>query len=356
MASTPSWSSLGKREDRKSLVTGFTRDCLHRDIRNLVLTFYDVVGYWDFNGKEKVERFFDSKHRDVLQGPRFRFHDLVFQCTLCPMGWSHKDCIQFYVEFDKKAMNHRLPSKVKSVTACLVLYCDEIEYEYRVPKTFSSILSAQGWPAYRVDDVRLRDFESLHFGCYVELLRVETVDDGDFVDTTGSLPSDEAVESEGEYLPALPAPAPSNPSYDVFIDESHRISRTSKIEWLIDGDLLSRFKAAKHSEGFYSPNFDGGSWCLSCSPCGIKRKFDGQFCIALKLLKLSHDVQSVKVRHSIRISSDDGRFDMVLKDVKVFDYKRKASRFNLPLDMRWSFEQSQWLRITVDVEVEEVVF
>lgn len=426
-----SWCSLGKRTDRAHLVSGYTRSHISpylgtEIVSNLILKFYDLVAYWDFDSLDTFEK---SKFRHILRGPRFRFHDLVFQCTLCPRGWSHKDCIQFYVEFDKEAMKNQLPVHVRSVTCYLVIYCEQIEYEYRTPKTFTNVQSAQGWPAYRIDDVRLRDFDSLNFGCYIELLEVNTLSlrgmdralggpvgapqscSNPMSPMSASMSPRSPMTPQTPMTPVLgsnrisnltsnlnsnqfPNPlsalgpigidrmesgdSPQSPQhrttkqhigsipnisnlprtdtlYDAFLNREHRMASTSRSEWFVTGDLLRKFKAAKHSQGFYSPNFDDGSWCLSCSPNGIKREYDGQFCIALKLLRLPYGVTAAKVRHSIHIRSDDAEFDIDLDAVKVFNYKRKASRFNLAIEDSWSFEHAKWLRIAVEVHVEEEI-
>ncbi len=75
-----------------------------------------------------------------------------------------------YIEFAESEMNHTFPSNIKSITAYLVIYCLQIEYEYRTPKIFVNIESAQSLPAYRIDDIRLNNFKSLNFGCYIEFL------------------------------------------------------------------------------------------------------------------------------------------------------------------------------------------
>lgn len=324
-------------------------------------------------------------------------------------------------------MNDRLPAHIKSVTAYLVIYCDEIEYEYRTPTTFKTINSSHGWSPIPVDDIRLRNFESLHFGCYVELLRVEIVDPMDVtLDESLSVHSlsvhsltlslsfclsapkslDSGCESDHKNVneleviltdkaenienpeatldvsfnvtsirwnltdkaplentldDELPIEIPPIPSYDVFLDRTHEITRHFTREWLVDGELLHKFQTAKHSQGFYSPNFDGGSWCLSCSPCGVKKKVDGRFCLALKLLRLPCNVKSIKVHNLIHILSDDGAVHVRLEDTKVLDYKKRTSRFILSqrdsetILSKWCFEDAKWIKITVEVIVEEVL-
>lgn len=370
------WCSVGKRSDREHLVWGYTRSSIRpflgtQIVSNLILKFYDLVAYWDFDSLDTFEQ---SEYRQILRGPRVRFNDLVFQCTLCPRGWSHKDSISFFVEFDKEAMSNRLPVHVQSVTCYLVIYCEQIEYEYRTAKKFKNVHSAQGWPAYRVDDIRLRDFDSLNFGCYIELLEVNTAKPADGVGSVdgpiGHSVASPSMSRQNSRIPLEAATERGTPSltvpptathsvsddhYGAFLNREHRMSSTSRSEWIVDGDLLDKFKAAKHSQSFHSPNFDGGSWCLSCSPSGIKREYDGEFCIALRLLRLQFGMTAAKVRHSIRIRSDDAEFDIDLDDVKVFNYKRRASRFNVPMDGNWSFADAKWISIAVEVRVEEEI-
>ena len=168
------WCSVGKREERQHLVTGYNKQYYNipLDISRLILKFYDAVAYWDFTNDE-LEKFYNFEYKQVLWGPKIKFKNIIFQCTLCPSGWSHRGCVQFYIEFDKEEMNGKLPKHIKSITAYLVIYCKQIEYEYRTPKIFINIESAQGWPAYRLDDIKLNNFKQLNFGCYIELLRVE---------------------------------------------------------------------------------------------------------------------------------------------------------------------------------------
>merc|ERR1712176_100803 len=123
----------------------------------------------------------------------------------------------------------KMPKYISAVTAYLVIYCEQIEYEYRTPKVFLNIESAQGWPAYRIDDIKLNNFKSLNFGCFIELLHIETSSN---------------------------IPLPINNLYDRFFNKSHTISNESSCEWIVSDKLLKRFKNAKHSQGFYSPNFD----------------------------------------------------------------------------------------------------
>eukprot|EP01084_Bolivina_argentea_P046099 84869_1 len=324
--SSSTWCSVGKREERELLVSGYNRlyynALIPTDISNLILTFYDAVAYWDFNSSQ-LAKFYAKEYKEVLLGPKIRFNNIVFQCTLCPSGWSHKGCIQFYVEFDREEMNGKLPKHIRTITAYLVIYCAQIEYEYRTPKIFINIESAQGWPAYRIDDIRLNNFKSLNFGCYIELLHVETT----------------------------PAHAPSMMCYDQFFDKTHQISTHSSCKWLVQDGLLHRFKNAKHSQGFYSPNFDDDSWCISCSPFGIKQEYEGQFCIALKVLRLPFGCESIKVKHEIKIRSDDGKFNVNISDIKEFDYHRRASRFTKDMKDIGSFKNAKCLTFMVHVQL-----
>ena len=332
--SISNWCSVGAREERSRLVIGYTRFNnttsyrLPADIIKLINKFYDCVAYWDFNTEIDLAKFYNFQYKEVLFGPKIIFNNIVFQCTLCPSGWSHRGCVQFYIEFDKEEMNGKLPKYIKSVTAYLVIYCKQIEYEYRTPKIFINIESAQGWPAYRIDDIKSMDFKSLNFGCYIELLRVEYTKDY----IPPSLPGDNAL-------------------YEQFFNKTHKISEKSQCEWIVNGVLLEKFKTAKHSQGFYSPNFDNDSWCLSCSPSGIKKEYDGKFCIALKILRLPYNIKSIKVKHEITIKSDDNKFGINIKDVKEFDYHRKASRFTKEMKEIGSFEKSKWIKFKVELEI-----
>ena len=146
-----SWCSLRDRAARRTLVEGYTRQkfrVIPSDLSSFLLNLFDAVAYWTFDSLSTD--FYDLAYRHVLFGPRIAFKNIVFQCTMCPSGWSHRDCVQFYIEFDKEQMRGRLPLNVQSVTAYLVIYCHQIQYEYRTPKVFHNIDSAQGWPAYRI--------------------------------------------------------------------------------------------------------------------------------------------------------------------------------------------------------------
>ena len=323
---TSNWCSIGKRKERDLLVSGYTHQqynaLIPGDIMKMILSFYDDVAYWHFDMEELD--FYNFDYKQVLFGPKIRFGDVVFQCTLCPSGWSHKGCVQFYIEFDKEEMNGKLPKYIKSITAYLVIYCEQIEYEYRTPKVFLNIESAQGWPAYRIDDIKLNNFKSLNFGCFIELLRIET---------------------------ATNIPSPICNRYDQFFNKTHTISNESCCDWVVTDKLLKKFKNAKHSQGFYSPNFDNDTWCLSCSPFGIKSEYNGKFCIALKILKLPYNVKSIKVKHSIDITSDDGKFNVNICDTKTFDYHKKASRFTKELSEIGTFEDAKSLTCQCTVAV-----
>ena len=139
--------------------------------------------------------------------------------------------------------------------------------------------------------------------------------------------------------------------YEQFFNKTHKIHEKSQCEWIVKDDLLDKFKKAKHSQGFYSPNFDNDSWCLSCSPYGIKKEYDGKFCIALKILRLPYNLKSIKVKHEIIITSDDNKFNVNIKDVKEFDYHRKASRFTKELKDIGTFQNSKYLKFKVNVEI-----
>merc|ERR1712228_1022943 len=215
MGLTSSWCSIGKREERDLLVSGYTHQqyngLLPVDIMNMMLTFYDDVAYWTFD-MDELDKFYNQSYKQVLFGPKIKFGDVVFQCTLCPSGWSHKGCVQFYIEFDKEEMNGKLPKYIKSITCLLVIYCEQIQYEYRTPKVFQCIESAQGWPAYRIDDIKLNNFKSLNFGCFIELLHIETAN-------TNNIPI----------------------FYDQFFNKTHSISDESHCEWIVKDKLLAKF-------------------------------------------------------------------------------------------------------------------
>jgi len=321
-------------------VDGYIRETFGRipsDLSSLLLTIFDAVVYWNFDSLSTD--FYDKAYRHVLFGPRIAFKDIVFQCTMCPSGWSHRDCVQLYIEFDKERMRGRLPDNVESVTAYLVIYCHQIEYEYRTPKIFHNIDSAQGWPAYRTGDLRIKNWQSLNFGCYIELLRVD-FRNGSHTGSGGSSDSSGSDESIENY-------------YDEFLDKTHVLSPRSSCRWVVDGEMLTRMKQSKHSQGFYSPNFDADSWCISCSPFGIKKQYDGKFCIALKMLKMPYGRDSIKVRHTIVVRSDDGKFQLNIQETKMFDYRHKASRFSKERADVGSFMSAQSLEFEVTVELVE---
>jgi len=330
------------------LVEGYTRQIfgvIPSDLSKFLLMLFDAVAYWNFESLSTD--FYDKAYRHVLFGPRIAFKDIIFQCTLCPSGWSHRDCVQFYIEFDKEQMRGQLPENVQSVTAYLVIYCHQIQYEYRTPKIFHNIDSAQGWPAYRIGDLRVKDWESLNFGCYIELLRVD-FRDGTF---TGADSADSLTEESMSM--STEEPMEESDYYDEFLDKTHVVSPRSTCRWVVDGELLARMKKSKHSQGFYSPNFDAGSWCLSCSPSGIKKQYDGKFCVALKMLKMPYRSNSIKVKHTIKVRSDDGEFRLDVEEEKVFDYRHKASRFSKDGDEVGSFMKAKSLEFMVTVEVVE---
>eukprot|EP01084_Bolivina_argentea_P233207 392839_1 len=226
MALSSSWCSIGKRDEREILVSSYNRQYgldIPLDMSNLILTFYDCVAYWDFDSAQ-LDKFYSKEYKEVLFGPTIKFNNIIFQCTLCPSGWSHKGCVQFYIEFAKSQMNHKLPENIKSITAYLVIYCLQIEYEYRTPKVFINIESAQGWPAYRIDDIRLNNFKSLNFGCYIELLQIEYINKINCINYN------------------------NYNNYDsFFINKKHKIASQSKCKWIVRNQLLNRFKNAKHS-------------------------------------------------------------------------------------------------------------
>merc|ERR1712013_202092 len=312
----------------------------------LLLKLFDAVAYWNFESLSKD--FYGKEYREVLFGPRIAFKNIIFQCTMCPTGWSHKDTVQFYIEFDKEKMRGHLPENVRSVTAYLVIYCEQIQYEYRTPKVFYNIDSAQGWPAYRVGDLRVKDWQSLNFGCYIELLRVD-FRDGTFTGSD-SLTEDSMSMSMDEPMAIA---MEDRDYYDEFLNKSHVVSPRSTCRWVVEGELLERMKNSKHSQGFYSPNFDEGTWCLSCSPTGIKKAYDGQFCIALKMLRMPYACDSIKVKHMIKARSNDGQFALDVEEEKVFDYGRKASRFTMGQDEIGSFMNATSLEFEVTVELLE---
>jgi len=325
-------------------VEGYTRQIfgvIPADLNRFLIKLFDAVAYWTFDCLST--EFYDLAFRHVLFGPRITFKNIVFQCTMCPSGWSHRDCVQFYIEFDKEKMRGQLPPNVRSVTAYLVIYCHEIEYEYRTPKVFHNIDSAQGWPAYRIGDLRIKNWQSLNFGCYIELLRVDFTDgsDGDSISSDSSMSIDEPLEVEEV----------DTDYYDEFLDKTHVLAPRSTCRWVVDGKLLARMKNAKHSQGYYSPNFDAGSWCLSCSPMGIKKQYDGKFCVALKLLRMPYNTDSVKVRHTIKVHSNDGEFNLDVSESKIFDYRHKASRFSKEQDEVGSFMKAKWLEFEVTIEI-----
>eukprot|EP01083_Nonionella_stella_P272113 922518_1 len=280
-----------KSTEKEVLVFGYVQTMyesyIPSHIVHLLLQFYDNTVHWMLEGDE-LDTFYECKNRDYLAGPQFTIYDILFENTLCPNGWFAEDegFVTYFIELKT------LPKHIKRATIQYILYCEEIDYSYkRSIEYHKKHRNAHGWGAFAValskfNDANGSKYKKLHFGCCIDVIHIE------FNDC-----------NNGCGLTDIITPI--------------RITDAS-FTWNIECSLLEAFKNAQTDELFYSESFGNECWFLMCKPFGSRtNESEQQFSMALRLLRLPFDTESVQIRYTL-VPNSNGHDLIDFRDVHAY--------------------------------------
>ena len=178
MSTWDAWCTAWMRDEKKLLIFGYVREQdtdrdLVKDLKYLILKFYDEVIYWSFKTDEEMESFLNFPNGQEMKGPKFEIPDkgITFQNTLSPNGFSKER--PGFVEYYCDCLGAKEEEFI--ITAYIVLSCKQTKYQHKVTKVFKYKDDWEVWAGIcmPLQDVKDNGYTSLDFGCYVDILHIE---------------------------------------------------------------------------------------------------------------------------------------------------------------------------------------
>jgi len=180
----------------------------------------------------------------------------------------HADFVSCYL------VSSRVPKGVQSMLISFTLFLRELHYECRSTMCYEDEDDAKGWNALAVPFGELRNLESLHIECSVDILDIR------FAPSAKENVNVRAVERVMSAVPPI---------------------RDCLFLWHITAAQMSLFRggSAKRYRYHYSDNFNNNCFVLGCDPHFNLEEFpdeEPKVLLALNMLRAPQEVQAVTLR------------------------------------------------------------
>ena len=115
--------SLLNKYNKQLLINGYLNMYSPSYVPNVLLIliyeYYDYSLIWDLT-EQQMRQFKNATFQHVIYGPKMRINDILFELTLCPMGWQtdFEGFVDCFFEITK-------PDHIKSVTCLITQYFHE---------------------------------------------------------------------------------------------------------------------------------------------------------------------------------------------------------------------------------------
>ena len=317
-------STVWNKPKKEVLIFGYIRQhqsdkYLVKDLKYLILKFYDEMIYWTFKEGDDMEYFLNYPNEKEIKGPVSEIaKGIIFQLTISPNGYSNEQLgyVQFYCDCIDAAKDDF------TITAYIVFSCKQINYQHRVTAVFEYKKDCAGWAKWCMPLQLVKDsgYTSLDFGCYVELLHVDYF---------------EMIEKEKNELESDNENGDKNPD-DLKLVSSWTLPITMhknyEFEWMINGELLQKMKNCRIGEHFYSDNFNNDSFCIGCSPKGWYDVNKNTFSFGITLFRLPTEI----ARILIYLNMESSFMNHNVEEMKVLEYAQCTSEW--PIEDKYRYD------------------
>ena len=255
------------------------------DLILLIYKYYDYSLIWIIKDT-KMSEFRAAKYRDIMYGPKLELRGVLFQITLCPMGWKTHGYMTCYIELE-------MEKNIKCICINAVIYIKEFNLWYKAAAHFDR---ADGWgihsklfPYHKVKNV-----ESLTFEYNIDIMYIEY-----------------KQKSNMKLEPLILCTVPE-------IEDTEFI-------WNVDDDLLEEIKNIKGVWFYYSDNFMDN--CLT----NYLSISDSSFWIGLTLLRMPFNIEKYIVSITFTVFYDNRSIIIKREAVEslTVDSKNKEAFFKI---------------------------
>ena len=354
---------------------------LPRDLSSICHKFYHDIIYWTLKDNE-LQAFHDCRCNRKIKldsEPKFSINGIPFELHLYPklqIRWTEEQtgagviCTRL-----SASCKNSLPDNIKFGALYIVLFCYEMNYEFRhLLRIAPDRSNTRGVYPYglKYADIKNQKLDEITFGCYIEVISLEykpssastmgviqcnychqyykssdfgSSEDRCLVCMGGDIPKELQVQ--------VPVPAPAPFIRDIRIDSK------SQYEWILNQDQLELFINAAVDFSIYSPNFNHDTFCIVTAPNGLTMTQDttGYVLQKIKLLKLPYGVMGIFCDYKLELKMIDMNGEervFIRSEERKFEYSNTGKNekdIHLTLDL---FENAVEIKFTSTVNVLQV--
>ena len=271
---------MSRQKKRAELLTyGYTRQNYQQSVPitliNLFKSFYDENLYWIITG-EKLKKFKNCKHNEMMFGPTVTIKDIKFQMVLFPKGFDKKSVYLFVCS--DNGINYKLPENVENIQVLAYLCCENTKAQlHAFNKSSGQYIIA--WHGNKLLFTECLQFEALYFYTFIDLRCI-------FYKTKTNIKNYVSLKKMRNHI---------------------------NYTWDIDDKLARKLTNASIGQIVCLPSFDHNNWSLTIYPNGLNSKYPDINGVCLKLLNIPNGIGSLVVEFTFN-------YDALWKEV-TFDHK-----------------------------------
>eukprot|EP01084_Bolivina_argentea_P311445 539086_1 len=312
--------------DREKLSFGFITE--HSNnlnipscVKHLCLKYFDEVIYWNIT-EDSLKEFLNAPNGKRITGPIKKMNEIKYQLFVFPNGeLDHQNNFVFF------GIQYFLPSSVQKI----VVYSTLSLLQYDV--VFSTLainhnnkdINGFGWEPYELmlSTIRQNTPKMLSFSAYIQPIIIETND--------------------------VIQPRVITPYNKQNISMNYR----TEYQWTIDEKMMTEMKnQSKYLERSWSSNSFGicGNFKCICSPNYYD---DGDFLIAVELLRLPNKIQSIEATSNFELEHERGSHSL---NWGTLNYAGNGESVAIPVGLhKNSIFSRKTVTINILIEIDSII-